>query len=119
MLDGSIYSFIKKKDSLIMIKNGTIKRIGEPREFVTREGETLYAYPVTVAIPYVRQDGKTGEDEMVCDHVAGNPDYIRQVEGLAERGVECELTISFCTREHNGRVFNSVRLLNIAQRISA
>ncbi len=102
-----------------MTKQGTIKRIGEPREFTTKEGERRFSYPVTVGIPYVRQDGKTGEDELVCDHMTGNPDYVKQLEDLAQRGVECDLTISFVVREYNGRLFNNVRLLNISQRISA
>lgn len=102
-----------------MIKTGMIKKIGEPRTFATKDGNTLYAYPVTVGIPYVRQDGKTGEDELICDHVAGSPDYAEQLRGLAERGVECDLTISFALRESNGRWYNNVRLLNVAQRITA
>ena len=77
-----------------MIKQGIIKAIGQPRSWQTKEGEARNTYPVTVGIPYVRQDGKQGEDELVCD-----------------------LTIAMTVREHQGRLFNNVRLVNISQRI--
>ena len=101
-----------------MIKTGTIKAIGEPHKWNTKEGEERFTYPVTVGIPYVRQDGKQSEDELVCDHSASNPEYIEKLYDLMQRGVECDLTISFGVREYNGRKFNNVKLLNISQRIS-
>lgn len=102
-----------------MIKQGFIKAIGEPREWSTKEGEARFTYPVTVGIPYARQDGSMGEDELVCDHVAANPDYINQIKALMENSSECDLTISFSVREWNGKFFNNVRLNTISQRISS
>ena len=102
-----------------MIIQGFIKAIGEPRAWSTKEGEERFTYPVTVAIPYVRMDGKTGEDELVCDHVAANPNYINQIKTLMENNAECDFTISFAVREYNGRLFNNIRLNTISQRISS
>ena len=65
-----------------MIKTGFIKKIGVPRDWQTKEGEKRQTYPVTVAIPYVRQDGKQGEDLLVCDHICANPDYVKQLNEL-------------------------------------
>ncbi len=101
-----------------MIKTGIIKEIGEPHEWTTKEGEKRRSYPVTVGIPYVRQDGKQGEDELVCDHLAGNAEYIEKLNDLMARGKECDLTISFSVRDYNGRKFNNVKLINISQRIN-
>jgi hypothetical protein len=101
-----------------MIKQGFIKKIGEPRSWNTKEGEQRCTYPVTVSIPYVRQDGRQGEDELVTDLTAGNPEYVENVKGLMAKGAECDLTIAFDVREYNGRLFNNVRLVNIAQRIN-
>ncbi|MBO4672898.1 MAG: hypothetical protein J5616_00905 [Bacteroidaceae bacterium] len=101
-----------------MIKTGFIKEIGEPRKWNTKEGEQRFTYPVTVGIPYVRQDGKQGEDELVCDHSAGNPEYIEKLNDLMTRGVECDLTISFGVRDYNGKKYNNVKLINISQRIN-
>ncbi len=101
-----------------MIKQGIIKKIGEPRKWNTKEGEERFTYPVTVGIPYVRQDGKPGEDELVCDHMCANQDYIAKLTDIMQRGVECDLTISFSVREgKEGREFNNIRLNNISQRI--
>ena len=100
-----------------MVKQGIIKAIGQPQSWKTKEGEERQTYPVTVAIPYVRQDGKQGEDELVCDLSAGNLDYIENIKGLMEKGAECDLTISFSTRQYNGRLYNNVRLIKISQRI--
>ena len=78
-----------------MIKTGFIKKIGEPRDWQTKEGEKRQTYPVTVAIPYVRQDGKQGEDLLVCDHICANPDYVKQLNELMESQAELDLTISY------------------------
>ncbi len=100
-----------------MIKQGIIKAIGQPRSWQTKEGEARNTYPVTVGIPYVRQDGKQGEDELVCDLTASNPEYVKSLETLRQQGTVCDLTIAMTVREHQGRLFNNVRLVNISQRI--
>lgn len=100
-----------------MIKTGIIKTIGQPSKWTTDEGEERFTYPVTVGIPYVRQDGKQGEDELVCDHHCSNPDYVKQLEKLMEQQAECDLTISFKTKDYKGRLYNKVVLRNISQKI--
>lgn len=102
-----------------MIKNGFIKKIGEPRSWTTKEGEKRETYPVTVSVPYVRNDGKQGEDILVCDHTCGNPDYVKQLKELMESQAELDLTISFSPREYNGREFTNIKLINLSKRISS
>lgn len=102
-----------------MIKQGTIKAIGQPRSWKTKEGEARETYPVTVAIPYVRQDGKQGEDLMVCDHICGNPDYVKQLNELMESQAELDLTISFSLHEYNGKEYTNIKLLNLSKRIAS
>ena len=102
-----------------MIKTGFIKKIGVPRDWQTKEGEQRQTYPVTVAIPYVRQDGKQGEDLMVCDHICGNPDYVKQLNELMESQAELDLTISFSLREYNGKEYTNIKLLNLSKRIAS
>ena len=101
-----------------MIKQGFIKKMGEPRSWNTKEGEQRSTYPVTVSIPYVRQDGRQGEDVLVTDLTAGNPEYVENVKELMAKSAECDLTIAFDVKEFNGKLYNNVRLVNIAQRIS-
>ena len=101
-----------------MIKSGFIKSIGEPRSWTTKEGEARETYPVTVSVPYVRNDGKPGEDILVCDHTCGNPDYVKQLQELMESQAELNLTISFSPREYNGKEFTNIKLTNITQKIS-
>ena len=101
-----------------MIKTGFIKSIGEPREWTTKEGEKRLTYPVKVSVPYVRNDGKPGEDILVCDHTCGNPDYVKQLQELMESQAELNLTISFSPREYNGKEFTNIKLTNITQKIS-
>ena len=101
-----------------MIKQGTIKAIGQPRSWKTKEGEARETYPVTVAIPYVRQDGKQGEDLMVCDHICGNPDYVKQLNELMESQAELDLTISFSLREYKGKEYTNIKLLNLSRKIN-
>ena len=101
-----------------MIKQGTIKAIGQPRSWKTKEGEARETYPVTVAIPYVRQDGKQGEDLMVCDHICANPDYVKQLHELMESQAELDLTISFSLREYNGKEYTNIKLLNLSRKIN-
>ena len=101
-----------------MIKTGLIKSIGEPRSWTTKEGEARETYPVTVSVPYVRNDGKPGEDILVCDHTCGNPDYVKQLQELMESQAELNLTISFSPREYNGKEFTNIKLTNITQKIS-
>lgn len=100
-----------------MIKTGFIKAVGEPRTWNTKEGEQRYTAPVTISIPYVRQDGKQGEDEMICDHTYGNADYMEQIKDLAQRHVEVDMTIAFAVHDWKGKSINNVRLTNISQRI--
>ena len=102
-----------------MIKTGFIKSIGVPRSWTTKEGEARQTYPVTVAIPYVRQDGKQGEDIMVCDHICANPDYVKQLHELMESQAELDLTISFSLREYKGKEYNNVKLINLSKRIAS
>ena len=102
-----------------MIKTGFIKKIGEPRDWQTKEGEARETYPVTVAIPYVRQDGTQGEDLMVCDHICGNPDYVKQLNELMESQAELDLTISFSLREYKGKEYTNIKLLNLSKRIAS
>ena len=101
-----------------MIKSGFIKSIGEPRSWTTKEGEARETYPVKVSVPYVRNDGKPGEDILVCDHTCGNPDYVKQLQELMESQAELNLTISFSPREYNGKEFTNIKLTNITQKIS-
>ena len=101
-----------------MIKQGTIKAIGQPRSWKTKEGEQRQTYPVTVAIPYVRQDGKQGEDLLVCDHICGNPDYVKQLNELMESQAELDLTISFSLHEYNGKEYTNIKLLNLSRKIN-
>ena len=101
-----------------MIKTGFIKTIGQPRSWTTKEGEARETYPVTVSVPYVRNDGKPGEDILVCDHTCGNPDYVKQLQELMESQAELNLTISFSPREYNGKEFTNIKLTNITQKIS-
>ena len=101
-----------------MIKQGTIKAIGQPRSWKTKEGEARETYPVTVAIPYVRQDGKQGEDLMVCDHICANPDYGTQLNELMESQSELDLTISSSLREYNGKEYTNIKLLNLSRKIN-
>ena len=102
-----------------MIKQGTIKAIGQPRSWTTKEGEARETYPVTVSVPYVRNDGKQGEDLLVCDHICGNPDYVKQLHELMESQAELDLTISFSLREYNGKEFTNIKLINLSKRISS
>ena len=102
-----------------MVKQGIIKAIGQPRSWKTKEGEARETYPVTVAIPYVRQDGKQGEDLMVCDHICGNPDYVKQLNELMESQAELDLTISFSLREYKGKEYTNIKLLNLSKRIAS
>ncbi|MBO4430736.1 MAG: hypothetical protein J5790_05285 [Bacteroidaceae bacterium] len=102
-----------------MIKTGFIKSIGVPRSWTTKEGEKRETYPVTVSVPYVRNDGKQGEDIMVCDHICGNPDYVKQLQELMESQAELDLTISFSLREYNGKEFTNIKLINLSKRISS
>jgi hypothetical protein len=101
-----------------MIKQGTIKKIGVPREWTTKEGEQRFTYPVTVSLPYVRQDGKQGEDELVCEHNCANPDYVKKLEELMESQAELDLTISFSLREYNGKEYTNIKLTNLSKRIA-
>lgn len=102
-----------------MIKQGTIKKIGVPREWTTNEGEKRLAYPVTVSLPYVRQDGKQGEDLMVCEHNCANPDYVKQLEELMESQAELDLTISFSVRKGKaGGEFTNIKLTNLSRKIN-
>ncbi len=101
-----------------MIKQGTIKAIGQPRSWKTKEGEARETYPVTVAIPYVRQDGKQGEDLLVCDHICANPDYVKQLNELMESQAELDLTISFSLHEYNGKEYTNIKLLNLSRKIN-
>lgn len=101
-----------------MIKQGTIKAIGQPRSWKTKEGEARETYPVTVAIPYVRQDGKQGEDLLVCDHICANPDYVKQLNELMESQAELDLTISFSLREYKGKEYTNIKLLNLSRKIN-
>ena len=101
-----------------MIKQGTIKAIGQPRSWKTKEGEARETYPVTVAIPYVRQDGKQGEDLLVCDHICANPDYVKQLHELMESQAELDLTISFSLHEYNGKEYTNIKLLNLSRKIN-
>ena len=101
-----------------MIKQGTIKAIGQPRSWKTKEGEKRQTYPVTVAIPYVRQDGKQGEDLMVCDHICANPDYVKQLNDLMESLAELDLTISVSLHEYNGKEYTNIKLLNLSRKIN-
>ena len=102
-----------------MIKTGFIKAIGQPRSWKTKEGEKRQTYPVTVAIPYVRQDGKQGEDLLVCDHICANPDYVKQLNELMESQAELDLTISFSLREYKGKEYTNIKLLNLSKRIAS
>ena len=102
-----------------MIKTGFIKAIGQPRSWKTKEGEARETYLVTVSVPYVRNDGKQGEDVMVCDHICGNPDYVKQLHELMESQAELDLTISFSLREYNGKEFTNIKLINLSKRISS
>lgn len=102
-----------------MIKQGFIKSIGEPRSWTTKEGERRETYPVKVSVPYVRNDGKQGEDILVCDHTCGSPDYVKQLKELMESQAELDLTISFSLREYNGREFTNIKLINLSKRISS
>ena len=101
-----------------MIKQGTIKAIGQPRSWKTKEGEARETYPVTVAIPSVRQDGKQGEDLLVCDHICANPDYVKQLNELMESQAELDLTISFSLREYKGKEYTNIKLLNLSRKIN-
>ena len=101
-----------------MIKQGTIKAIGQPRSWTTKEGEKRQTYPVTVSVPYVRNDGKQGEDLMVCDHICANPDYVKQLHELMESQAELDLTISFSLREYNGKEYTNIKLLNLSRKIN-
>ena len=102
-----------------MIKQGTIKKIGVPRSWQTKEGEDRQSYPLTLSIPYVRQDGKQGEDVLIAEHSCSNPQYVQQLEDLMNRQVELDLTISFSVKESakTGNEFCIIKLLNLAQRI--
>ena len=102
-----------------MIKTGFIKKIGEPRSWQTKEGEERKTYPVAVSVPYVRNDGKQGEDVMVCDHTCSNPDYVTQLQELMETQAELDLTIAFSLREYNGRAFTNIKLTNLSKRIAS
>ncbi|MBR6036072.1 MAG: hypothetical protein IKP41_03810 [Bacteroidaceae bacterium] len=101
-----------------MIKQGFIKKIGLPHEWKTNEGEARFSYPLTLSIPYVRQDGKQGEDVIIAEHSCANPDYVKRLEDLRDRQVELDLTLSFAVRQgKDGREFNNIRLSNLSQRI--
>ena len=71
-----------------------------------------------IRVPYVRNDGKPGEDIMVCDHICGNPDYVKQLQELMESQAELDLTISFSLREYNGREYTNIKLINLSRRIN-
>ena len=100
-----------------MIKTGKILAIGEPRPFTNKDGVEMKSYPVTISVPYVRQDGKKGEDVMICDHIVGNEAYLKQLEELMESQAELDMTISFTLRDYNGRLYTNIKLYRISKSI--
>lgn len=96
-----------------MILQGFIKRIGAPRVWNTKENETRYSYPIVVSIPYVSSDGKEREDELIAEHTAGNPDYIKKLEEARDKQQRMEFRIGFTVREWEGKEFNNIKLFNI------
>jgi hypothetical protein len=102
-----------------MIKQGFIKKIGEPRTWKTQKGEERFTYPLTISIPYVRQDGKQGDDILIAEHTCANPDYVKRLEELRDNNTELDLTLSFSIRTaKDGREYNNVWLSYLSQRIS-
>lgn len=100
-----------------MIKQGFIKKIGEPKKWQTKEGEDRFTYRLTLSIPFSRNDGKQGEDVIIAKHVCANPDYVKQLHELMDNHAELDLTIGFMTDTYEGKEYTNIKLFNLSQRI--
>ena len=92
---------------------GYIKEIGTPREWKTQEGETRYSYPITISIPFVGSDGKERSDDIITDHVAGNPEYIKKLKEEKSKGTRMDFRVGFSLREYQGKQYQNARLYDV------
>ena len=100
-----------------MKKIGMIRKIVEGNTWETKNGEKRQTLYITLAVPYVKDGGQEGEDTMIAEHICGNPEYIKQLNELQEKGIELDLTIGFSIREWEGKEFTKIKLMKISQRI--
>ena len=111
-----LYIVNSKIVNKIMIKQGFIKEVCEPRTFTDKEGKLRSAYPVVCDFPYMTQSGKEVIDEIVAELYADNPAYVEQVKQLAQQNKRCELTIYLSvSMDSNGRKWQRIKLNNIKQ----
>lgn len=98
-----------------MIRKGFIKKIGSPREWESRDKQRMLSYPLVLSIPFTTQDGKEMEDEVVCEHTATNPEYVKQLEDAMNLRRRCEFQLSFKAKEWQGRTFQDCKLHHVTQ----
>ena len=92
---------------------GFIKEIGEPRSWKTSEGKEMNSYPVVIEVPYIGKDGKERADEVIADHVIGNPEYLAKLEQARQNRQRLEFSIGFNVREWQGKKFQNAKMFNV------
>lgn len=92
---------------------GYLTRISEPRTWTTQQGETRYSYPVEISVPYLTSQGEERHDELMGEHVAGNPEYVNKLAEAMQQHAKMEFTCGFSIREWNGKRIGNMKISNI------
>lgn len=92
---------------------GYISKIGEPRTWTNQQGEKMYSYPLELKIPYLNSQGEERHDELMGEHIAANPEYIKKLEDEMKKQSRMEFTCSFSIRTWNEKRIGNMRVTNI------
>lgn len=92
---------------------GYISKIGVPRTWKTQQGEDRQSYPIEIKVPFINSKGEEKSDELIGEHVAANPDYIKRLQEQMEKGTRMEFQLGFHIREWEGKRFQNIKIYNI------
>ena len=92
---------------------GYLSHIGEPRTWTNQQGEKMYSYPVELKIPYLNSNGEERFDELMGEHIAANPEYIKKLETEMEKQTGMEFTCSFSIKDWKDKRIGNMRVTNI------
>lgn len=93
---------------------GFIKSFGEPRQWKTQNGEARESYPIVISIPFLNPRGEERSDDIITEHVCGNPEYIQRLKQQAMEGKRMEFEVGFSINEWEGKQYQRAKLFNVS-----
>ena len=96
-----------------MIIKGFIKEIGQIRDWTNRDGEARRSVKLTLAVPYVSNDGQEHNDELMGEMSYGNTQFLESLKQTCEAQEKCEFQVGFSLSEWNGKKIQNIRVYNL------